>query len=329
VIERYVNVHQKYPIQKPITASCAIGNGATEYMLPAMLIGVALLVSAIGVQDFLPNYLKGTVGSDTVTKNLVGQTQTSSEGSVAVKPLGFYTQVKLKPDSGRYLAQYKRNIEALGADGATEKLLSTLNRYIDELLALGKISEAQHAELLKLSNHGHQLAGIQGAIEALAIQSAESERPTLQNTIEVNGITRNLRNLAAMSIISNDSTGANASRKIYTPTTEISAQMKTEFGLNPSFEYVGTPVFEFIQQYEKALNTGEMADPTIRATIRALARDIQQLSQHSAIAASEIYHYGADPSRLNESIASRTSHSHSGEICTVGNHQDQGVYCAP
>lgn len=310
------------------------GHGATEYILPAALIGVVVFVSVLGLQQVLPSYLRGTVGNDAALaaqNGSTGQTpnHSLSESAVGVKPLGIYTRIHVKPESQGYLAEYKKEIEAIGSDGVTEKLLAAMNRYIDELLALGDITEAQHFELQKLSNQGHHLARIQSAIEQLAKQSAASGKPLGAQKVEFDGKTIGIHTLTAMSVINNDETASRQVSAVYTPTNKISAEMKAAFGLDPNLQYIGTPVFEFIQQYEKALSIGEMSDPTTQATIRALARDIQQLSHNTGMAAADVYHRGADPALFNKSIASKTSHSNAGEICTIGNHQDEGIFCSP
>jgi hypothetical protein len=224
---------------------------------------------------------------------------------------------------------FQATILVSGANGATNELLSELDRTIQRLLASGEISEAEARELIKLSNMGHTMAKAEKAMEdAMAVGSPR---------VEYEGKTYMLANMRDLLGFDKPPQGDS---------------WEVEAG------YANSLVGSFVQAYQNAKKAGAMSNPEINKTVSALSYKIVAVADSLSWTTDSIItdkaqgaSYAEIDSRLknlNQEIASNlqtnlsnippdslfynaassSTHTNSAGICTIGSGQDTGTACS-
>jgi hypothetical protein len=306
------------------------GNNLVEYALPIGLVGILLLAAVPMLNPALTGTIRGSVASGPASP--VGGSPpgpgSSPSSQVAVKQLGALPSGVAPPiNPTATLEALRREVETAGGSGVSEKLLSALRRTAQQLRAEGKINDAQLAELLALADRGHTLAQIQRLIERQAQEGSGPENEFNKERVSLDGFgSRPISNYTGMLLVTNDSTGG---PDVYAPFSEVSSSMREQFNLPSHLTKVGRPLFDFIQQFEVALNQGALRDSDAREVVSALSQDILTLSIQTGNTASGVYYGGQDRSQFTQMQAARLTDLKSAQICSVGNGNDTGLDCQP
>jgi polyhydroxyalkanoate synthesis regulator phasin len=202
-------------------------------------------------------------------------------------------------------------IKTLGANGTTTILANSLEALIKQLVANNEIDVTQAQDLINLANQGHTIAKMQKLTEAAIAKARtiEEYRAIIQNdsSISVNDING--------SVYSHPLGGYAADEKTLDPLQSDTV----------SWDETGV----FLKAYHKAVASGALNDPAVRAFVETLTRKISELSSMSSYYFMALANGEISPSEVNGNIAENIAETHdkSAQICTTGNGQDSGTQC--
>jgi hypothetical protein len=299
------------------------GNALSEYGLIGLLVLGVALAALTGLGLNLDDYLAG-FGSAIVRKPIASGTNVApSSINTSLVPNRTPSPTFGQPQlllNGANFKNIGMAIQTVGANGATNELLATLEKQIMQLQAAGSIDETQANLLYQLANQGHTLAEAQKTLEAAFKQG--------QTSVTFQGRTYPIAEFAD---------------RIALDTQASAAELRE---VNPAI--ANSILKPFAEAYQQVKTSGMPSDPAIQKTINELVYKIMVVNDtlnwtaEDVIAAgypdpalnfadSTLDHYVrnlGEPTITVESIraASRT-HKHSTQICTTGDGTDSGTQC--
>lgn len=308
------------------------GNSLVEYILPAAVIGVVLIVGSLTLVSSMQQGLSGQFGGESVNDN-----------RMSIRALGHnpnLTQLRLTLQDGTVIVipQYPRSLttslETVGANGTTEELLTVLESLIAQMEAAGKLTPTQALALKKLANQGHAVANLESLLESAA-QKAGNDNEKFQNmTFSYNG-----RELTSTGLAITIGTNAGELTRTNANAKELLTRVVPGSELAKFVEgntYCGKEGAEFIELFTQAKASGALSDPAVSSLVSQLTGDIFSMSQGFAsvvyFAAQNEPHpllgHLISPNDLSSATASVVTHANSGGICEASTlNQDSGISC--
>lgn len=310
------------------------GNSIAEYVLPIAIVCFILLIAITTIQPSLQKAVLGSVGS---------HPDAMKEAEAKVKMLGenpaFQTLTVTLDDGTRLsMPNYPTNmalaIETDGANGATEKLLASLDALIAQLESAGKLSSTESAQLKALSNSGHTLSDIMGHTEK-ELASFQGSKAALMNHYNINAPNVNRENWIER-LDWRQSVDPHAVNQ-YVPFSSLPPQVVSQFSVldfgktmeNRDASYISKDYAAFLQNYAAVEQSGVMQNSQLKAVVHDLSN---QLVRVGLTLRSSIYQAGAagvdvTPDKIISLTSSSLAHSDAKGICHTGKGSDSGVQC--
>jgi hypothetical protein len=210
-------------------------------------------------------------------------------------------------------------------------LANTMQQTADQLLAEGKITQAQYGLFTDLANQGHAMGAIEQQIEAISASSKDYNQfltQAQQTTITYKTADGSSASTDLSSFFTNS---ASSPPSIYDPITAVSY---ADFGMN-----------YFNNLYNQLQNSGALNDPVLENLVQTLSNQIVHVGISVDGSVQNVVLQNAQPSELDEvlswyysnysddaltSTASNTTHVDSAVICTSGGGLDPaGTHCLP
>lgn len=304
------------------------GQGIAEYSLIAVLILVVSIpaISLFGgdFMGLLQGIFSGMDKSVTAEATPLSQAALTQSGDQVASSsfTGAETadvKVTLKDGTvitlNKYPQDLKKYVEATGSNGATTELLGQLDSLITQLGKSKNVTASQINGLKALSNQGHRLASIEGALEN-AYRTAGSINDLNNMLLTLEGKKYSVTQLA----YSIGWQGGNGSRQS-TP---------DDIANTLSDSYAAPELSEFINRYFEAEASGALNDPAVRDIVSDLSGQIAYLTEvmeHSTWQASEV---ALDPQTIDQYQVANLVNDKSSQICKLGNNgkgNDNGVKC--
>jgi hypothetical protein len=283
------------------------GNTLLEYSLIGSLIALGCVAGLLGAGKNFAAMISGLktemsahnqLAAAASKKAAILSSTTSPSGTSSVSTL-----LNLTPQEQALLEQpLAEKLQTTGANGTTELLAKQLEVVAAELLAEGKITEAQSNTILSLANQGHHLAELEGMVE----QAVASQ----QGTITMNGQTDDLHTFVSQFAFSD------LGPHQFSGNTDI---------LSSNYAAYQEPeMAKFVSLYQEVIASGAASDPLVASTIRSAATQIASIAEST-----EDSIFGGVQSDFNLALASRATQMNSAYICTAGNFSDNGLLCTP
>lgn len=282
-------------------------NSMVEYILPVAAIGVIFIVAAATLGPSFKDYIGASAmnqSTDPNSKTIVLKSYgsgvpepeepalTAGDGQVVIT-LSNGKQITL--DS--YPTDLAKSVETVGGNATTEKILANIQRVAQQLLDLGVITPAEYSRFMSLSNAGHQLAAIQGQVEANPV-------PALYTTIGLSA---------------NPFPGNEYSLNRFSP------EMLNEIYLTPNV-YTSAQVVNFVQEYDAVRSSASLQDPKLKTLLKSLSNDINMLIFTTSSSANDAY--TTKSGTLQQKQLSKLSQNRSSSICKAGDGFDTGTNCS-
>jgi hypothetical protein len=309
----------------------AFGGTIVEYLLPAGLVVMACLTGFSIIGGGLDGWLgrfKGEMSqtvSSAQTAELAQQQAAAAAAAAAAMP-------GAKGGGAASGAAYdltdpskvQEALQAVGANGTTSEILASMEKWIQDQLASGDLTEDQANSLTKLANAGHELANAEKSLEDAVLSG--------QSTLTYNGKTYNV--------------------------TDFSNQLGMDTGIGmtgvPNMDpSTAMPLTQpFMAAYQDAVSGGLMNNAGAADVVNNLSKQVVSISDllkwnaNSAVTGGKSvdqyktdlyngYLYTAQtvgvtpviPSSPN--TASDATHTDSSGICTTGKGSDSGRKCHP
>lgn len=307
-----------------------------EYALPLLIVGVSVMLSMGLLSGTMQNTVVASMGSDaTALKDK--SVQVRMMGQIDMDP----TQVNLKLADGTImpLAEYplnlRQSIETDGVDGTTNKILASYDTALKQMLADGKITQAQFNQLSQLSNSGHRIAAFEHLLTQVSQNTGTSKTAFHDTVVQFEGNSYSVANLSYAA-------GYGwwpPDQLTNTPISAVNREAMNALGINPdtvagngsSMQSMGFLMADFVNAYKAAMDSGAMSDPAVQQMVQAMSGDIKLLADHFSAQAWQVQHPDgtSDPSHLVSNTAGAYTDGHSSQICNKGGTLDTGVYCPP
>ena len=279
------------------------GTALTEYTLIGILILSCCIAASLNIGVNLKGLIHGLQADMTAHSKkafLVNQNMASQSSSVISSELPSSSPLKLSEDERVLLKKpLADKIQTTGANGTTKLLAKHLEALAEQLLAQGKITEAQNESILRLANQGHYIAEIERLIE----QAITSQ----QSTVMFEGKTYELRAIASQIAFTNRGPLHFAEGDIL---SEYTAYQQPE-------------MTKFVALYQDVMSSGIASDPLVATTIQSAATQIANIAESledSVFRPSEM--------ALKNDLASRVTQMNSTKICQAGGFRDNSLLCS-
>ena len=289
------------------------GQSLVEYSLA---IGAVCLLSLGGLimlggslRDFIPKILHKE--NAPTEQSTAPSTPASPSSTAGTSHLNITTSSGGTINVDDYPTDLKTTIVTLGANGTTDVLADTILKLAEQQLAAGTISQDQYNSLAALSNQGHYLGELAGAIQTAAANSTDGT--TFNNTTAViKGETVPIVSLNGMLGI----TGEN-----YNDPSSMTLDALHAKDANP-------PLQQFNDLYQQALTSGAMNDPVVRQVVEDAASKIAQINTSLDYLAGGVSTETVSATSSTTFLAGLMVHQNASTICTAGNGSDTGVSCS-
>ncbi len=321
------------------------GNSLLEYALPMVaffLTGTMALLS--GMPDLLQAYFTdtvkgnssshsvaiaayGTVGAAAQVLTPSSPTETEPETetpNLDEPPLNEEESISF--DLSDYPTDLLSTIETTGGNGTTTLLLSILERYIEQEVAAGNMTEEDSQILIQLANQGHKMAAVEKIVEDRYANSSSYDE--FLQPITYDGVTYpNPSDLVDATLGWVGSEGNPSGLIAYDIILDPNAD-QTHSGI---WE-IGGETREFARIYQEAKAAGRLSDPTTDLVVTSLAEQISMLSGTMQQAPNHMY-VGIFPGTVpyedafSKVIASEITDINSVGICAADGGEDSGVQC--
>lgn len=316
-----------------------VGNALAEYILPLAVIGIVVLITVTviiqNVQGGIPN-LFGTV------------TPTGSEKNLSLRPLGSNPyaetiQIVMADGTTITLENYPKDvsklIETVGADGTTDILVENIRSLAKQLKDKGQITETQYNALEELANNGHNY----GMTERLLLDAMARNTTFLTSGfVEDNEILTIRQRHFALGVHTNALGEDGLPRSRYlADVLELKPYIESLRGRIDSFSLerksspefhdnaIGDTMYSFLKAYQKADQSGALANPAIQKVIQSLSKNIVLIGDNfqDTVTLRQVNGGSTNPESFNFSQASSFSHENAGGICDTGGGEDTGIHC--
>lgn len=300
------------------------GNSMIEYLLPAALVTVLVFASLPILGESFRQALVVPQGEGALqNKNLSMRTYGNVDPQTR---FNFETEAGTSnTGSNARLESLKEDIETLGGNGTTNKLLAELEDSTRKLLAEGKITPEQANQLQILANKGHRLAELQKLIEQAADRAGDNIHVFDKSKVLFEGKAISMARATASLTYNNESTKTS---ETYELVRNLDPKLREQFGISTEYTSIGRPLMEFFQAFGKAQDAGALNNPEAQAIVTGLAKDIAGLTLNVANTSARIYLVKEfTPAEFRKQQASNLTHSDSAAICTTGGSEDNGRFC--
>lgn len=313
----------------------AVGQSVSEYAIIGALITVICLPALVLLNGHFNQDLQGFTGAlskqSPVIKTLHAPTAggspvTNTAASAVSLSTANGVKIQLSPELSLPLSQ---TITTLGANGSTTLLANNIQAIAQELLATGAITEQQYNALTKLSNQGHLLAEMMGAMDEAAQRKeyASTDAFFYEEPIYVNGQKTTPYDVwNQLGYLPPD-----GAYKYATPDRELpQGQTYTEIPADPLQppRPASSTMQKFIDLYSQANQSGALQDPTVKAVVEHLSQQIALTTEAVVQAHGDAFMHYTPISQAASGAASKVTHVDSAGICSVGQGTDSGVHCA-
>lgn len=305
------------------------GNSLIEYLLPAAIFGVVLL---IGIVAIIP------VFRDSVTSSYGTSKGIQADGSMPTKVYGenpYLEDISLVLADGTTLSldDYPLNlgktVEVDGGNGATKALSDALMQLAKKLKEQGKITEEQFNRLADLANRGYRLADIMRQFEDAAAQSGGDVEKYRNTLLQVDGKSIKPYDLAltlgngSFTPEDFDPLKGNDIGNLLTNTDIDLEEYRRPVG------GIGEEQLNFLVDFRKVLGNGSLNDPAVRSLVTDLASKIVLTTRAVAKTGHDTDVYGTTESvnAFEGRLASLTTGDSSSSICQAGGTTSTGVFC--
>ncbi len=304
------------------------GNSLVEYVLPLIIFfGVATVLLFEDVpgrfQSLLARAMHGQAQGTVLKVSPLGAPHT-----LGVGPSAGLTTIEVTMSGGEtfildnYPSDLLQVVETAGANGATKRLLATLEQAIAAFEASGEIDSEQANELRALANQGHRMAMIEDVIYGHLNnpQNFSSGQDYRGSLLVFEGEEMTVQKLA--------------NRVGWDPQEDFVVDNLYADPLT-TMPHAGKDLKKFLALYHQAENKGAMRNPTVHALVQDLTSKITILGgavEHSVDNLAHVYDSEADvkmafEKKIIEGAATATD-QHSATICRTGGNQDDGKHCS-
>jgi hypothetical protein len=298
------------------------GNTLLEYSLIGSLIALGCVAGLLGagknfaaiISDLkadMANHKQVALVANSNAKLMTSMSSSSSSPGGLTTTLSQQEQMLLEQP----LAD---KLQTTGANGTTELLAKQLELLATQLLAEGKITDAQSDIILRLSNQGHRMAQMEQLIEQ-GIQASNSDTSQLKNmTVTLDGQSYLISDLPGQIGIDQ-----------YRPMDFANGDILSDYA-----SYRSPEMEKFITLYQQVVASGAASDPLVASTIRSSVTQIASVAEtvedNMWYAINETDQYGlSGVSDLNSRLASEITQINSSYICKAGHFSDSGLLCSP
>ncbi len=319
-----------------IKSKALSGSSLMEYALPMavfFLTGAVALLS--GMPDIFQTYfsdsLKGTQSGDSVAVVAYGAVEQlpalySSPTSLGAPPPSIDGTI-LGFDLSDYPTDLLSSIETTGGNGTTKILLATLQKYVEEQVAAGKMSVEDSQALIQLSNQGHKMAEIEKLVEDRYANSSgygEFMKPIAYGGVVYSNPSELLD--ATLGWVGDDGRADKlvANDEMLDPYADQT---------NPNVWQIGNETREFAKIYQEAKAAGLLSDPETDLVVTALAKQIALLSGTIQQGPSYVANWEDYANEVpyedvfSVVVASEITDINSVGICAANNGKDSGAKC--
>ncbi len=343
-----------------------------EYMLPALMIGGLVVVSVTSLLQsnlFQNTQTQGILQANSISKDAQGK------ALLNIKTMGqnpFYQPYQYKTADGKTITipnfptDLAAAVEVDGGHGTTEKLLASMEDWIQAMVDAGEIDQTQANALKALANQGHSIGNNIKFYENVALQcgaSKECVQTKLYGSREPEPPVLNLVITTPEKAL--EFPGANISKPTaqeietlfqLSPLQKKLLHSLDEYKNNPNNILIGKHALDFVQKYEVARNQLTASSPQSLGLLNYFSSNVLNLGFNSASTIHEAgWEQGTEgrnilnrhrekkfsdnsPQDFNEVLASWTqvndktsrselTHANANGICQMGQGESQPTAC--
>jgi hypothetical protein len=280
-----------------------VGNTLLEYSLIGSLIALGCVAGLLGAGKNFAAMISGLKTEMSTHNQLaIAASKNAKILSSTTSSSGTSSRLGLTSEEQMLLEQpLTDKLQTTGANGTTELLAKHLELLATQLLAEGKITEAQSDAILRLANQGHYMAHLEELLEQATAAG--------QSTIVMDGQSYSLEEIAGQIAFANRGPFHFADTDILS--SDYAAYQEPEMA-------------KFVALYQEVVSSGAASDPLVASTIQSSATQIANVAESME---DEIFR----PSGMSliDAVISNTTQMNSAHICTAGNFTDNGLLCTP
>jgi hypothetical protein len=308
---------------KPILKlSQNFGQNLAEYSLAigtVCLLSLGSLMTFGGsLRDLLPKMFPapgasftGNAPKEPVSPNTPAAPSSSASSTAGTSHLSITTSSGSTINVDNYPTDLPTTISTLGANGTTEVLSDTILKLAKQQLAAGAISQDQYNTLVALSNQGHYLGELAGAIQTAAANSTDGT--TFNDTmVVIKGESVPIVSLNGMLGIKNEN---------YNDPSTMTTDALNSKAAQP-------PLQQFNDLYQQALTSGALNDPVVKQVVKDAAAKIAQINTSMDYLAGGVSTEVVSATSSSDYLSGLLVHQNASTICTAGNASDTGVSCS-
>lgn len=306
------------------TAGQSLQEYALIFGLVAVL-GVGVLMALGDTTADLLTWERRGQGLQATTDILV--TSTSDGGAAAAPNVFFDSQSETLSFSlpngqpvtlEQFPLDVQEGLNTTSIEGVNAQLLDTLDSLVQQLEASNSFSPEMLYSLKNLSNKAHALGGVQGSLE----QGANNMRPLHTPAAPIQPyLAQYYDEIMSIGYLAEETTSNFAVNLSSDPTLEASMKKLYPPSEEKGYQAVGTSLYDTLKAYQKAEESGSLANTEVKTVVDLLMKNIVDVSQS--------VHQSAltQPAQMAKTAASHLTHDSAGNICVVAQGESTGHSC--